>query len=300
MTATRISPTLSRPLLSVFGLLLLSACEGQLSVAIQGDAPSLDGELQLQLDQIEFLHSDGNTQSFDLDKTLVFDGDGLSSTTLLSGEELREGNYEEVRLRFVTEDSYYDDDGDADTDDLLISGDTITAVADNRSFRMRADDTESLTLHLATFASLPTADSGSLFQEFTPVMQLNRTEFSYALSVTLNAQSALDSYCADRDDRLPRLYLFGTDDSPSNSDLDGAADDALRVVPASSSSSSVADRIWSLPRVAKGDYRLALSCDDDNPSASEDITFFCTAEISVDAAGTVVLDSETTDSSCQD
>jgi len=285
---------------SLFSLALLSACEGQLSVDIQGDPPSVDGELSLQVDQITFVHTDGNSESFDLDETLVFDSNGLGSTNLLSGEDLREGIYTEVRLRFVADDSSYDDDGDSGTDELSISGSTITATADNRTFRMRADDTESLTLHLATFASLPSTDSDDTEQEFEPVMQLIRTEFAYALSVTLNADAALDSYCADQDDHLPRLYLFDTDDSASNDDLDGGSDDPLRVVVATSANTSTADRVWSLPRVASGDYRLALSCDDDDPASDEDITFFCAADISVSGAGSIALDAVTDDNSCSD
>ncbi len=287
-------------LCSLFCLSLLSACEGQLSVDIQGDPPSVDGKLTLQVDQITFLHSDGNSESFDLDETLVFDSNGLSATNLISGEDLREGIYTEVRLRFVADDSRYDDDGDSGTDELPIAGSTITATADNRTFRMRADDTESLTLHLATFASLPAADSDATEQELEPVMQVIRTAFAYALSVTLNAESALDTYCADQDDHLPRLYLFDTDDSSSNDDLDGGSDDALRVVVATRANTSTADRIWSLPRVASGDYRLALSCDDDDPATNEDITFFCAADISVSAAATIALDAVTDDSSCRD
>lgn len=296
MNNRRILPAL----IALAGLSLLSACEGELTVDIQGDAPSSDGELTLKVDRIEFLHSDGNTQSFDLDETLSFDSNGLSSTNLLSGESLREGVYTEVRLRVIADDSSYDDDGDSGTDPLEISGSTITAVADNRTFRMRADDTESLTLHLASYASLPLADADSTVQDFEPVMQLIRTDFAYALSVTLNAESALATYCADQVSRLPRLYLFDTDDSSANDDLDGGSDDAQRVVMVTTANSSIADRIWTLPRVAKGEYRIALSCDDDDPASDEDITFFCAADITVDSAGTVVLDDVTDDNSCTD
>lgn len=286
--------------LSLACLTLLSACEGQLNVDIQGDAPSVDGELTLKADQIEFLHSDGTTQSFSLDETLVFGSRGLTTTNLLSGESLREGIYDAVRVRFVADDSSYDDDGDAGTDPLEISGSTITAIADNRTFRMRSDSTESLTLHLATLASLPTPETDSTAQDFEPVMQVIRTDYAYALSVTLNARAALDSYCADQDNHLPRLYLFDTDDSSTNDDLDGGSDDAVRVLVASSTNTSIADRTWTLPRVAKGDYRIALSCDDDDPATDEDITFFCKADISVSEAATVSLDTVTDDSSCTD
>lgn len=284
--ATSLTVTRSIPNLTFSAIcLLLSACEGSLSVDIQGDAPAPNGSLQLAVDRIEFVHSDGQTESFTLDTTLDFDDNGLSAVNLISGEELREGNYDEIRLRILTADSRYDADTTDAVDALDIAGSNLTAVASNGSFRVREDETTSVTLHFASVLSLPQAADDASEQQLSPVMQFIGSTSS-AVSATLTAPDSLDANCPADNEALPRLYLF--EQSQSVDDMDGS-DDARRVVFANSTLSAAVDRQWSLPRLPHDDYRFALSCDDDDPATDEDITFFCTGEASISGTTTVVL-----------
>lgn len=282
-------------ILSVF---LLSACEGMVTVDIQGDAPSPDGELTLAVTDIEFVHSDGSTESFSLDESLTFDEDGLQLTRLIDGEDLREGYYSQINIVIDADESEYDFDGGSSSNALGISGGTITATADNRRFRIRDSETESLVLHLSPFLALPTAEDDDEEQSLEPSMTVTRSAYGYSLSVTLGGDNAFSSNCSDTDNQLPRLYLFDTADSDKDNDVNGDSDDPLRVVFAETSTSSNITRLWSLPNLPEGNYRLALSCDDDDPSQDDDILFFCQSAVEITTSTSISLDSESTDSSC--
>lgn len=286
-----------RPLLLITAL-LLGGCEGTLYVDIQGDAPSVDGQLELEVTEIEFLHSDGTSYSYDLDETLKFDEDGLSLKSLIDGTELPEGYYDTINLTIDAGDSEYDHDGDSGTDERDIDGSTITASITDHRFKISEGEVVSLILHFSTFASLPAADDDDDEQELVPVMTFSHAENSHDLSVTLEGDDIISSYCADTDDQLPRLYLFDTNDSDSNNDVDGGDDDPLRVVFAQSSSSENISRVWALPNLKTGSFRLALSCDDDDPSEDDSISFFCETAIDFSESTSVLLNTATTDISC--
>ena len=277
---------------------LFTACEGSLYVEIQGDAPSVNGKLDLAFSEIEFVHEDGSSENFALDDTLRFDEDGLSLTTLLDGEDLPSGEYIQINLSVDADDSEYDHDGDADTDELDIEdGGTITASLDDVSFDISDDEVTSLILHLATFSSLPTTDDDE--QQFVPVVRLSENSVSYDLSVTLTGDEAIRAHCADTDPQLPRLYIFDDSISTYDDDVDGDDDDPQRVVFADEEFTLDVSRQWLLPNLSAGSYRIALSCDDDDPSEEDGITFFCETMLgSLSSATSIALDEKSSDAGC--
>lgn len=284
----------SRPLLfrlTPFVALACVACEGTLNLDLQADAAGLDRQLRLQIDRVELVHSDGGVESFDVDLRLNVGENGADPVRLLDGETLRDGSYDSMRLRLVAADSEVEDDSGERAVNLLDS----TPEADNLSIRISEDETTDITLHLASFASLPTDTEGA--QDLDARLSLVRNANSAALSLTLNAPLALADFCGNASG-LPRLYLF-SGSNPTVDDLDGDAADALRVLAAESSSGSGFQRQWSLNRVPLGAYRVALSCDEDNPAAEETLSFFCTTDISLSADRTVALNSESEDANCE-
>jgi len=296
--ACRTTTSRVRRALLLLATLILVGCEGTLYVDIQGDAPSIDGTLELDVTQIEFVHSDGSSYTYELDETLKFDEDGLSLKSLIDGTDLPEGYYETINLTIDAGDSEYDHDGDSSTDELDIDGSTITASITDHRFKISDGEIVSLILHFSTFASLPTVDDDDDEQELDPVLTFSHAENSYALSVTLNGNDVISSYCADIDDQLPRLYLFDTDDSDSNNDVDGDDDDPLRVVFAQTSAQDDISRVWSLPNLRTGSFRMALSCDDDDPSEDDSLSFFCETTIDFTESTTVSLNSTSDDAGC--
>lgn len=286
-------------LLIVLSIGLCTACEGALYVEIQGDAPSVNGKLDLAFSEIEFVHEDGSTETFDLDDTLRFDEDGLSLSNLLDGKDLPSGEYVAINLSIDADDSDYDHDGDADTDELdIMDGGTITVTIDD-SFDISEDEITSLILHFATFSSLPTSDDDDDEQELVPVVRLGDNTASYDLSVTLTGDTVISTHCADTDPQLPRLYIFDSESSGYDDDVDGDADDPERVVFADEDLSLEVSRQWLLPNLPSGSYRIALSCDDDDPSEEDGITFFCETTLeSLDSATSIALDEQSSDAGC--
>lgn len=282
---------------ALLSLLLLGACEGAVTVEIQGDAPAADGVLTLALEQLTLTRVDGGTQTFDLDQTLRLDTDGPTPLRLLDGETIGEGEYTAFAVRINALDSRFDQDGAGPDAERVISGSTVTATTDNRRVRIREDESISITLHLAGLPSLPQPGIGEIEQVLRPQMDVARTDQSSPVTVTLDAPNALQTFCADVDpaDKLPRLYVFTADDSTQNDDMDGI-DDARRVVLVSSTSNGV--RTWRLPRLPHDDYRLALSCDLDDPGRDESITFFCPVSTTVEGARTIVLDQDSPSLDC--
>lgn len=293
-------PKAANQLALVCSIALCAACEGALYVEIQGDAPSVDGKLDVAFSEIEFVHEDGSTESFDLDDTLRFDEDGLSLTTLLDGEDLPTGEYVSINLSLDADDSEYDHDGDSDTDELdILDGGTITATIDDVSIDISDDEVTSLILHFSTFSSLPTADDDDDEQDLVPVLRLSDNTDSYDLSVTLSGETVISTYCADTDAQLPRLYIFDSDHSDYNDDVDGDDDDPERVVFADEDLSVDVSRLWLLPNLPSGSYRIALSCDEDDPSEEDGITFFCDTTLdSLDSATSIALEQQSSDAGC--
>ena len=287
-------------LLIIGQIALVAACEGALYVEIQGDAPSVNGKLDLAFSEIEFVHEDGSSESFALDDTLRFDQDGLSLTTLLDGEDLPSGEYVQINLSVDADDSEYDHDGESDTDELDIQdGGTITASMDDVSFDIADDEVTSLILHLATFSSLPNTDDDDDEQELVPVVRLSDNSDSYDLSVTLTGDEAIGTHCADTDPQLPRLYIFDDAISTYDDDVEGDDDDPHRVVFADEDLTLNVSRQWLLPNLPAGSYRIALSCDDDDPSEEDGITFFCETTLdSLNSVTSIALDEQSSDAGC--
>lgn len=269
-----------------------------LSVDIQGDAPAPDGRLELAITEITFIHNDGGAERFSLDETLIFDQDGLSLTRLLNGEELREGNYNQIQLTVDADNSEYDSDGGSVSNALGLAGGTIVATANNRQIRIRDSESENVILHFSSFASLPTPEDGDEEQSLNPVMTMTRSAYSYDLSVTLASDETVSRHCSDTDNQLPRLYLFDTNSSDEDNDVNGASDDPLRVVFAQASTSANISRTWALENLPEGRYRIALSCDDDDPAQDDDIAFFCASTLDFSAATTIALDAASSDANC--
>lgn len=266
------------------------ACEGTLNLDIQADALDNDRQLSLKIDRVELVHNDGGVEGFDVDYTLTVGNSRRQPERLLDGETLRDGRYEAVRLRLVATDSQVKDEVSQEREVNLLDS---TPETSNLSFSISEDETTDITLHLSSFASLPTDTSGS--QDVNAKLSLVRNNSSAALSLTLDAPQALADLCANADD-LPRLYLF-SGSNPRVEDIRSGPSDVLRVLPAS----SVGDfpRQWGLSRVPLGSYRVALSCDDDNPGTAETVTFFCTTGINLTADRTVSLNTESGDPNCK-
>lgn len=277
----------------------LVSCEGSLTLDILADAPAPQGELSLVVDQVELVHSDGGIESFDLEQTLTIDAGGLTTTRLLSGETVRDGNYTSVRLRLVTAESSYDPDTTDTVEALSLNIATNPAVANNQSFGVSEDEVTELSLNLGSFLSLSnTSDSSRSSQDLNPVLQLSNTGDTRSLSFTLDNLDAFESVCASPASGLPRLYIFANLVNQVLDDVDGGVNDPLRVLHAQPSSDEATSRSWRAPRLASGTYRLALSCSDDDPAFNETVVFFCTSTQTLDADASVDLAANSTDASC--
>ncbi len=276
--------------------LLLAACEGQMTLDLQADAPGPDGVLTLKLDGVELTHSDGNVERVSLDRELRIDADGLAPTRLLDGTELRDGDYTALALRIDPAASLYDADGDGEG--VALRSTNTTPAATNLSVAVREDDTAQVTLHLASFASLPApAEDAPSTQLFTGRLRAGRTSDSYGLTLTLTAPEILSDQCSGLSDRLPRLYLYAGRNALLD-DVDGGSNDPLRVVHARELTSTTSDREWALSRVPGGGYRVALSCGDDDPALDETLVFFCSADFDLSEDRSLVLQDASGEDSC--
>lgn len=288
---------------STLGLAVLSVgligCEGALTLDILADAPAPQGQLTLAVDQIELVHSDGGVETFDVEQTLTIDSGGLTTTRLLSGETVRDGNYTGIRLRLQQDQSSYDPDVTDTVDALDLNLINNPAEANNQSFSVSEDEVTELSLKLGSFVSLSnTSDSGRNSQDFDPALELSRTADTRSVSFSLQGLSAFESVCASTVSGLPRLYIFSNFINQALDDVDGGANDPLRVLHAQPSTDDADTRSWRAPRLSSGTYRLALSCSDDDPAFNETVVFFCTSTQTLDSDTSVDLVANSTDASC--
>ena len=269
-------------------LLLLGACEGDISVDLSATPPEGVSRAVLRITAVELLR-DGGSETVTLNPARDIDTvtlDRGQTVTLLSGEEIPSGSYTGVRLSITAQsqtlDSFLETDAGGEQSLALSAGAQAQASG---SFSLRDEESTAITLHLDLRSSLFPGENAAGDRLFSPRLRLVENTggaLSGDVSSALLAEAGCDE---DNDpDAGEVVYVFsGTGIVPD--DLDNRLPEPLTTALISRDATN-ADYV--VPFLPAGDYTLAVSCvaDLDDPGIDDALGFVATETGSVTSGDT--------------
>jgi len=287
-----------RPLrrLLVAVALLLSACEGELVVDLGSSGIDAGEQVVLSVPSIDLLSSGGSVVTLDTDHSASFnllnysEGDTLR---LISAATDEDDDFIGIRPRIDDTDAYVlTADGDRIPIDVVTQGNYAS-----QSFSL--DETHSVAMVMQLelrFSLIDRVDSLGVYQ-LLPVVRVVDADSAGSIGGTLGEATVEDDAC--RNGRAPgtgvAVYLYvGSGVTPSDYVDNGAlVSSALPIGSASAHrDDGSGDWIYRFDDIAPGSYTLALTCeaDDEDPTASDDLTFITSTDATVQTAETTTVD----------
>jgi hypothetical protein len=270
--------------LSIAASLFMASCEGTITTDLATEVPADPNIRQVVAPflGIEFQRSDGGTESIELTNAEAIDlmayviGDPIR---LLTDEDLPEGNYTGVRLKFDPDDTdnAYVIDG--------IGSERTLAIADGEyadmEFNVEEDESssESLILTLDLRLSLSSNDQDEF--RLTPVLRSVPADQAGVIQGTVTAACLSE----DLGQNAPAVYLFEGEDVTAD-DFDGEDAEPFATAPVST------QLTYELRFIPAGSYTIALACSgiEEDPTTDDDLDFQATQNIELDEGETLQQD----------
>jgi hypothetical protein len=274
--------------LSIAASVFMASCEGTITTDLATEVPADPNIRQVVAPflGIEFERSDGGTESIELTNAEAIDlmafvsGDPIR---LLTDEDLPEGNYTGVRLKF---------DAD-DTDNAFvidgIGSERTLSIEDGEyadiDFNVAEDESssESLTLTLDLRLSLSANEQDEY--HLAPVLRSIPTDQAGAI------QGIVTAACLSEDlgENAPAVYLFEGQDVTADDFDDGQDVEPFATAPVLLTTDQFTYELRFIP---EGSYTIALACNgaEEDPTTDEDLDFQATQNIELDEGETLQQD----------
>lgn len=256
--------------------LLLSGCQGSVTVDLSSDAPADKTLSSVLVDVagVEFRRSDGTTEKLEFtraERTELLDDNAFR---MFTNERLSEGTYTGVRLLL--------EDNNANS----------VSRSDGRQFPLNLAEGDYAEMDLTVAEDEATREGLALSLDLRKSLTFNDDDNEYTLRPVLRSTPAdkAAQIGGNVDVRCPAgtsmatggaVYLFtGEDVEPDDI---GSAVEAYATTTVSVDAFS-GFSTYSLRFLTPGDYTIAVTCegDEDDPGADDDIDFVGTANVSLD------------------